>query len=98
MSDRSRLCFSHAQSEYLIPDSEILGIWSIWSFTDDFDWFQERYHSGTPDAQVLRVRDIDLSLWPNRYFPGMLAGDARGNSHAIEYSLFRMSEFLRLAQ
>lgn len=83
MSDRNRVRFSHTQPEYLPPDSENLGIWTTWCFTGDFDWFQERYHSGPQDAQVLRVRDIDLSLWPNRYFPGMFAGDARGNSRAI---------------
>lgn len=98
MSDRNHLRFSHTQPEYLTPDSENLGIWNTWCFTDDFDWFQERYHSGTPEVQVLRVRRKFLSLWPNRYFPGMVAGDARGNSHAIQHSLFRLSEFLRLAQ
>lgn len=56
MSDRNHLPFSHTQLGYLGPDSENLGIWNMWCFKDDFEWFQETYHSGTPDAQVLRVR------------------------------------------
>ncbi len=98
MSDQNHLRFSDTQPEYLTPDSENLGIWNIWYFADDFEGFQGRNHSGTPDVQVLRFREIDPSLWPHGSFPGTVTGERRGNSHAIEHSLFCSSEFLRLVQ
>lgn len=98
MSDRNHVRFSHTQPEYLPSDSENWGPWNIWCCTDDFDWFQERYHSGTPDVQVLRVREIAPSLWPNGSFPGKVTRERRGNKRAIEYGFFCLSEFSEFTQ
>ena len=86
------------QLEHLTPDSENLSIWNIWNFADVFDLVLAPSSLTCSRCAGSKSQAIRRHPRPIRYFPGIVAGDARGNSHALQHSLFCLSEFSEIAR